>query len=153
METQETPLKGLLLIAPKYHRDPRGFFVETWQEKRYREAGVTASFVQDNLSYSSRGVLRGLHFQQPKSQGKLITVLQGEIVDVAVDIRKNSPTFGKWYGTKLSSENEIQFWVPTGFAHGFCVTSEKAMVSYKCTEFYYPEQETSLLWNDPDIGI
>jgi dTDP-4-dehydrorhamnose 3,5-epimerase len=153
MEIRETPLKGLLVIEPKYHRDPRGFFVELWHETRYGKAGVSTKFVQDNVSFSSRGVLRGLHFQKPNAQGKLLTCLQGEIFDVAVDIRVGSPTFGKWYGVSLTSENGWQFWVPEGFAHGFCVVSEKAMVSYKCTELYHPESEASVLWNDPEIGI
>ena len=153
MKIRNTKLEGPLILEPTYHRDPRGFFVETYHQQRYGEVGLPSHFVQDNVSSSSRGVLRGLHFQKPYPQGKLITVLQGEIFDVAVDIRIDSPTFGKWAGVNLSSDNGWQFWVPAGFAHGFCVVSEKTLVTYKCTELYHPECETSILWNDPRIGI
>lgn len=153
MKTTPAQLSGALLLEPKVFKDPRGFFFETWQEGRYQEAGLPTHYVQDNTSYSSRGVLRGLHFQYPRAQGKLVTVLLGEIFDVIVDIRVGSPTFGKWEGFKLSSENNLQLWVPKGFAHGFCVTSEKALVIYKVTEVYHPEEECSVLWNDPDLKI
>jgi len=146
-------LPGLLIIEPKVFGDSRGFFMETWNRQRYREAGLNADFVQDNLSLSRRGALRGLHFQNPSPQGKLVSVLQGEVFDVAVDIRRSSPTFGKWEGTVLSSENKRQFFVPAGFAHGFLVLSEEAMFHYKCTEFYSPKDEMTVRWNDPEIGI
>ncbi len=153
MEVKSTPLSGVLVVQPRYHRDARGFFVELWHQKRYAGHGIPENFVQDNVSASTRGVLRGMHFQNPAPQGKLVSVLMGEIFDVAVDIRQGSPTFGKWFGVSLSSDNGLQLWVPEGFAHGFLVTSEKAMVSYKCTELYRPEFESSLLWNDPRVGI
>lgn len=149
----DTELPGVLIIEPRVFGDDRGFFLETWNKDRYVEAGITAQFVQDNLSYSSHGVLRGLHFQNPNAQGKLVYVLQGEIFDVALDIRVGSPTFGYWVGTTLSSENKRQLYIPTGFAHGFCVTSETALFAYKCTEFYNQATEGGILWNDPDIAI
>lgn len=153
MIIETTHLPGVLLIKPKVFGDARGFFIETWSQKRYAEAGLDENFVQDNLSFSRRGILRGLHFQNPQPQGKLVQVLQGEVFDVAVDIRVGSPTFGQWYGTLLSEENHHQLYVPPNFAHGFCVTSDTALFSYKCTDFYNPSGEQSLLWNDPDIGI
>ncbi|MDO9041279.1 MAG: dTDP-4-dehydrorhamnose 3,5-epimerase [Desulfocapsaceae bacterium] len=153
MKVTQTPLAGLLIIEPKVFGDERGFFLETWSRKRYQEVGINVDFVQDNLSFSRRGVLRGLHFQNPQPQGKLVYVLQGEVFDVAVDIRKGSPTFGRWHGIVLSSENKRQFWVPPGFAHGFCVTSESALFTYKCTELYAPAHERSILWNDPNLAI
>jgi dTDP-4-dehydrorhamnose 3,5-epimerase len=153
MKVIETPLAGLLIIEPKIFGDERGFFLETWSRKRYQEIGIDVDFVQDNLSFSRHGVLRGLHFQNPQAQGKLVYVLQGEVFDVAVDIRKGSPTFGRWHGLVLSSENKRQFWVPPGFAHGFCVTSESALFTYKCTELYAPAHERSILWNDPTLAI
>lgn len=153
MQVTETSLPGVLLVKPKVFKDPRGFFLETWHAERYEKFGIPHQFVQDNVSYSERGVLRGLHFQNPYPQGKLLSVLMGEVYDVAVDIRVGSPHFGKWFGTSLSSENNHQLWIPAGFAHGFCVTSPTAMVSYKCTEFYHPESEVSILWNDPEINI
>jgi len=127
--------------------------METYQTRRYAEAGVPGPFVQDNLSFSQRGVLRGLHFQNPNSQGKLVSVLQGEVFDVAVDIRQGSTTFGKWAGHTLSAKNKHQLWIPEGFAHGYCVTSETALFTYKCTDFYVQTSEISLRWDDPDIGI
>ena len=133
--------------------DDRGFFMETWNGRRYEEAGLPARFVQDNLSFSARGVLRGLHFQNPNAQGKLVSVLRGEVFDVAVDVRVGSPTYGRWVGAYLSADNKRQLYVPEGFAHGFVVTSEDALFSYKCTDYYDPETERSVLWNDPDIGI
>lgn len=146
-------IPGLVVIEPKVFGDTRGFFMETWNQQRYRDAGLDWNFVQDNLSFSRRGILRGLHFQNPKGQGKLVYALQGEVFDVAVDIRKNSPTFGRWHGLILSAENKKQFFVPSGFAHGFAVLSETALFAYKCTEIYTPQNEMSLLWNDPDVGV
>lgn len=153
MKIIETPIRDLLLIEPKVFGDKRGFFLETFQENRYREAGVRLPFVQDNISRSGRGVLRGLHFQIQNPQGKLVFAIRGEVFDVAVDIRKNSPTYGRWFGAVLSDENHRQLYVPPGFAHGFCVLSEYADFFYKCTDFYHPEDEGGLLWNDPAIGI
>jgi len=153
MKVIETPLAGLLVIEPKVFGDERGFFLETWSRQRYQETGINVDFVQDNLSFSRRGVLRGLHFQNPQPQGKLVYVLQGEVFDVAVDIRKGSPTFGRWHGVVLSGENKRQFWVPAGFAHGFCVTSETALFAYKCTELYAPQHERSIRWDDPSLAI
>ena len=153
MNIETTPLAGLLLITPDVFGDERGFFQETWNLRRYTEAGLDRDFLQDNLSLSRKGILRGLHFQNPGPQGKLVYVLQGEVFDVAVDVRADSPTFGQWYGVTLSAENHQQLFVPEGFAHGFCVTSETALFAYKCTDFYNPKAEFSLLWNDPDIGI
>jgi dTDP-4-dehydrorhamnose 3,5-epimerase len=152
MNILETPLPGVLVIEPKIFGDARGFFVETWQAERYAEAGVPG-FVQDNLSLSAKGVLRGLHYQEPEAQGKLVQVLQGEVFDVAVDIRRGSATFGKWHGVTLSAGNKRQFWVPAGFAHGFVVTSETALFAYKCTALYRPEYDHSVRWDDPAIGI
>jgi dTDP-4-dehydrorhamnose 3,5-epimerase len=146
-------LEGLLLIEPKVFGDARGFFLETWNERRYRECGVGAAFVQDNLSLSRQGILRGLHFQNPTPQGKLVSVWQGEVFDVAVDLRRSSPTFGRWHGVSLSAENRRQFYVPPGFAHGFQVVSEAALFHYKCTDFYSPKAELTLRWDDPDLGI
>lgn len=153
MNVIETSLPGVLIIEPKVFGDARGFFMETWNGTRYEEAGIPNHFVQDNLSYSALGVLRGLHFQNPNPQGKLVSVLEGEVFDVAVDIRVGSSTFGEWTGVILSAENKRQFWVPPDFAHGFVVTSDAALFSYKCTEYYAPASEGSVLWNDPEIGI
>ncbi len=146
-------LAGLLILEPKVFADARGFFLESWHAARYREAGIEAEFVQDNLSFSRRGTLRGLHFQNPGPQGKLLQVLQGEVFDEAVDVRRSSPTFGRWHGLTLSSENKRQFYVPPGFAHGFAVMSETALFHYKCTNFYSPANEFTLKWDDPQIGI
>lgn len=146
-------LDGLLLFEPKVFGDARGFFMETWNQRRYREAGLKADFVQDNISVSHRGALRGLHCQNPSPQGKLVSVLQGAVFDVAVDLRQSSPTFGKWHGVELSIENKCQFFIPAGFAHGFVVLSETAMFHYKCTDFYSPKDELTIRWDDPDIGI
>jgi dTDP-4-dehydrorhamnose 3,5-epimerase len=148
-----TELPGVTLFEPRVFGDARGYFLETWNRERYGKAGVPADFVQDNASLSSRGVLRGLHFQNPRTQAKLVTVLQGEVYDVAVDIRRGSPHFGRWVGVVLSGENKRQLYIPAGFAHGFCVTSETALFTYKCTEFYAPECERGIAWNDPDLGI
>ena len=146
-------IEGLLLIEPKVFGDARGFFLESWNELRYREAGLAATFVQDNQSFSRRGALRGLHFQNPAPQAKLVSVLQGEVFDVAVDIRRRSPTFGRWHGVNLSAENKRQFFIPPGFAHGFAVLSDAALFFYKCTDFYAPQHEVTVAWDDPDIGI
>ena len=146
-------LEGLLIVEPDVYGDRRGFFVESWNERRYREAGIAAAFVQDNFSFSQRGTLRGLHFQNPLAQGKLVSVWQGEVFDVAVDLRRGSRTFGRWHGVPLNSENKRQFWVPPGFAHGFAVTSETALFHYKCTEVYSPRNELGFRWDDPDVGI
>ena len=153
MKVTEFAIEGLKLIEPKRFGDDRGFFQEVWNQKNYEAAGIIEKFVQDNLSYSQKGVLRGLHFQNPNSQGKLVYVLEGEVFDVAVDLRQSSPTFGQWHGVYLSRENGHQFWVPPGFAHGFAVCSERALFSYKCTELYAPAGEYSLLWNDSEVGI
>ena len=153
MRVIPTSLPGVLVIEPQIFGDSRGFFLETWNLARYREAGLPEAFVQDNVSRSSRGVLRGLHFQEPKAQGKLVTVLDGEVFDVAVDIRVGSPTFGKTAGETLSGESKRQIYIPPGFAHGFCVLSATAIFTYKCTESYAPEAEGGIIWNDPDLGI
>lgn len=153
MNIIETELPGVLLIEADFFGDARGGFMETFNQNRYREMGLDAQFVQDNLSFSSQGVLRGLHFQNPNAQGKLVQVLQGEVFDVAVDIRVGSPYFGKWVGRMLSDQNHCQLYVPEGFAHGFCVLSDTATFAYKCTNFYNPESEMSLRWDDRDIGI
>ena len=139
MNVTRCDLEGLLLIEPKVFGDARGFFVELWNERLYRAAGIAAAFVQDNLSFSRRGTLRGLHFQNPAAQGKLVYVLQGEVFDVAVDIRRSSPTFGRWHGVSLSGENKRQFFISPGFAHGFAVVSETALFAYKCTDSYAPQ--------------
>jgi dTDP-4-dehydrorhamnose 3,5-epimerase len=148
-----TELPGVLVVEPKVFGDARGFFLENWNGARYEEHGIAGHFVQDNLSFSRRGVLRGLHFQNPDQQGKLVYVLEGEVYDVAVDIRAGSPTFGEWVAVTLSSENKRQFYVPEGFAHGFLVTSDAALFAYKCTARYNAEAEASVLWNDPEIGV
>ncbi len=153
MNVIETDLPGVLILEPQVFGDERGFFMESWNGRRYEGLGIPNNFVQDNLSFSARGVLRGLHFQNPRAQGKLVSVLRGEVFDVAVDIRTGSPTFGRWTGVRLSAENRRQFWVPPDFAHGFVVTGEDALFSYKCTDYYAPEHDGSILWNDPEIGI
>jgi dTDP-4-dehydrorhamnose 3,5-epimerase len=153
MEFLHTALSGAKILKPRVFGDARGFFMETWNQARYAECGITEQFVQDNLSCSRRGVLRGLHLQFPNPQGKLVSVLQGEVFDVAVDLRRGSPTFGQWESVVLSSENKWQFYIPPGFAHGFCVTSETALFAYKCTDFYRPDAEHCVLWNDPDLAI
>ena len=153
MNVIETDLPGVLIVEPQVFGDERGFFMESWNGRRYEDAGLPGRFVQDNLSYSAHGVLRGLHFQNPQPQGKLVSVLRGEVFDVAVDIRVGSPTFGEWTGTTLSAGNKRQFYVPPDFAHGFVVTSEVALFFYKCTDYYAPSSEGIVLWNDPEIGI
>ena len=153
MNVLPCPIPGLLVFEPKVLGDARGFFMETWNAHRYREAGLDANMVQDNLSFSRRGILRGLHFQNPHPQGKLLQVLAGEVFDVAVDIRRQSPTFRHWHAVVLSAENKRQFYVPPGFAHGFLVVSETALFNYKCTDLYSPKDEMGFRWDDPDIGI
>lgn len=153
MEVIKTTIDGVLLVKPKIFGDARGYFVETWQKQRYEECGIDLSFVQDNHSKSSKGILRGLHFQKNHPQGKLVMVSYGEVFDVAVDIRENSPTFGKWYGAILNQENQNQLWIPPGMAHGFVVLSDVAHFHYKCTDYYHPNDEGSIRWNDPDLGI
>ena len=153
MRITETPLAGLRVIEPKVFGDARGFLLETYSRERYRAAGIEAELVQDNLSFSRRGVLRGLHFQNPSPQGKLVYVLQGEVFDVAVDIRRASPTFGRWFGLSLSGESKTQLWIPPGFAHGFCVTSETALFAYKCSGFYTPAHERAIRFDDPQIAV
>lgn len=153
MKVAAARIPGLLVVEPDVHGDERGFFMESYSRDRYVEAGLPGEFVQDNLSLSARGILRGLHLQHPKAQGKLCFVLAGEVFDVAVDVRVGSPTFGSWEGLTLSAENKRQFYVPPGFAHGFCVLSEQALFSYKCTEFYSAPSELGIAWDDPDIGI
>jgi len=153
MQVIKCELEGLVLVVPDAYTDARGYFMETWHKQRYAEHGINWPFVQDNLSFSRQGVLRGLHFQNPTPQGKLISILQGEVFDVAVDIRRSSPTFKRWQGFILSSENKHQLFIPPGFAHGFLVLSETALCSYKCTEFYSKSDELTIRWNDPDIGI
>ena len=153
MIVTETDLPGVLVIEPKVYGDERGFFMETFQVERHAEIGIPDPFVQDNLSFSGYGILRGLHFQNPHAQGKLVYVLRGTVYDVIVDIRTNSPTYGRWFGFELSADNKRQIWVPPGLAHGFCVTSEMALFAYKCTDYYKPDCEMTIRWDDPDIGI
>ncbi len=153
MIIEQTRLPGVLVCKPRVYQDSRGFFMELWNERVYAEYGLDLRFVQGNLSYSRRGVLRGLHYQNPDPQGKLVSVLEGEVFDVAVDIRAGSPTFGEWFGLTLSAENRHQVYIPPGFAHGFVVTGETALFCYGCTNFYSPEGDGSIRWDDPDLGI
>lgn len=153
MKVTELGMPGLKLIEPKRFGDQRGWFSEVWQDKRYREAGIAETFVQDNLAMSTRGVLRGMHAQQPHAQGKLVQVFQGRVFDVAVDLRVGSPTFAQWHGVVLDDENALQFYVPPGFAHGYYVMSERALFGYKTTDAYSPDSEFSVRWDDPGIGI
>ncbi len=148
-----TSLPEVVLIEPDVFKDARGFFLETWHQRKYAEAGIRGPFVQDNHSHSGRGTLRGLHAQLRRPQGKLVRAVEGEMFDVAVDIRRGSPHFGRWVGVCLSGENFRQLWIPPGFAHGFCVLSERVHVEYKCTDFYDREDEVTVAWNDPEIGI
>jgi dTDP-4-dehydrorhamnose 3,5-epimerase len=152
MKITEGPLSGLLIIEPKVFKDERGFFYETFQLERYKKAGMP-EFVQDNTSHSKRNALRGLHYQLPHSQGKLVTVTRGEVWDVVVDIRLSSPTFGKWFSITLTDKNHVQMYIPPGFAHGFCVLSEDTDFSYKCTNYYAPGCEYGIAWNDPKLNI
>jgi dTDP-4-dehydrorhamnose 3,5-epimerase len=153
ISVEDTSLPGVVMITPVVHADTRGFFMETWQARRFAEKGIDAEFVQDNFSSSARLTLRGMHYQIRQPQGKLIRVVHGEIYDVAVDLRRSSPYFGKWTGVYLSAEDHKQLWVPPGFGHGFLVTSERADVEYKCTDYYAPAHERAVRWDDPDIGI
>jgi dTDP-4-dehydrorhamnose 3,5-epimerase len=153
MKITKTAIPEVLVFEPTVHGDSRGYFMETFRLNDFNDAGDSLNFVQDNQSKSSQGTLRGLHYQLNFPQGKLVRVLSGEVFDVAVDIRKSSPTFGQWVGELLSADNHKQLWVPPGFAHGFYVTSESAELSYKCTEYYHPEDDNSLLWNDSSIAI
>lgn len=146
-------IEGLFIIEPQVFGDKRGYFMETYNENDFREAGLDMKFVQDNQSSSTKGVLRGLHYQKKFPQGKLVRAIRGTVFDVAVDLRKGSSTFGKWFGVELSEENKKQFYIPEGFAHGFLVLSDEAEFCYKCTEFYHPEDEGGIIWNDPDIGV
>ena len=153
MKVTETALPGVLILEPKVFPDARGFFVETYNKELYVASGIEVDFVQDNLSFSSRGVLRGLHYQKPHSQGKLVYVLQGEVWDVAVDVRHGSPMFGQWTAVTLSSDNKKQLYIPPGFAHGFCVLSESALFGYKCSDYYHKESEVGFRWDDPQVNI
>ena len=146
-------IEGLKIITPTVFGDARGYFVETYNYNDYKEAGIDQIFVQDNQSMSVKGVLRGLHYQKEFPQGKLVRVLRGKVFDVAVDLRSNSGTYGKWFGVELSAENKKQFYIPEGFAHGFLVLSDEAEFAYKCTDFYHPGDEGGLAWNDPEIGV
>ena len=152
-EKQETGIEGVYVIKPTVFEDSRGFFMETYSKKEFEEIGITYDFVQDNQSKSTKGVLRGLHFQKQFPQTKLVRVIKGSVYDVAVDLRKDSPTYGKYYGVILTEENKLQFLIPRGFAHGFLVLSEEAEFVYKCDDFYHPNDEGGILWNDPTIQI
>jgi len=154
MEIIKTPIKDLVVIKPRVFSDARGFFFETYNEERYREAGITQQFVQDNMSKSSYGVVRGLHFQKPPySQAKLVQVIEGAVLDVAVDLRSDSATYGQWHAVELTAENHLQFLIPRGFAHGFAVLSETAIFTYKCDNLYHPESEGGIIYNDPTLNI
>ena len=153
MKVTATALPGVLLVEPRVFGDPRGFFIETWSASRYPDHGIAGPFVQDNLSRSVRGTLRGLHLQHPNAQGKLVSCPVGCVYDVALDVRHGSPTFGRWVAEELSEDNHRQLWIPPGFAHGFQVTSEHAIFSYKCTELYRPEAELGVRFDDPDVGV
>ena len=153
MRVLPTDLPDVLIVEPDVHRDPRGFFLETFHERKYAEAGISARFVQHNHSLSSRHTLRGLHAQLRHPQGKLVRAIEGEMFDVAVDIRRGSPSFGRWVGVTLTGDNFRQLWIPPGFVHGFCVLSERLHVDYKCTDFYDGSDELAVAWNDPEIGI
>ena len=153
MDIIETKLPGVLVFEPRVYTDSRGYFLETFHVQRYREAGLQVDFVQDNISRSGKDTLRGLHYQHPGAQGKLVQVLEGSVFDVAVDIRSDSPTFGRWYGITLTEEKHNQMYIPAGFAHGFFVLSETALFNYKCTNYYSPDTESGIAWNDTDIAI
>ncbi|MBI3865419.1 MAG: dTDP-4-dehydrorhamnose 3,5-epimerase [Planctomycetia bacterium] len=153
MQFVSTELQGIVVIEPKVFEDERGFFLETFHRPRFAAAGIDVEFVQDNHSRSRQGVLRGLHYQLTRPQGKLVRVVRGSVLDVAVDLRRSSPTFGRWFGCELSESNRRQVYIPPGFAHAFCVTSDVADVIYKCTEVYVPQDERTLLWSDPALGI
>ncbi len=153
MKFVPTDLPDVIRIEPTVHGDERGFFMETWHTRRFHEAGIDGEFVQDNVSHSSKGTLRGLHYQIEHSQGKLVRVVQGEVFDLAVDLRKSSPHYGQWVSEVLSAENKHQLWLPPGYGHGFLVLSDTAEFEYKCTEYYAPEFERAIRWDDPDLGI
>jgi dTDP-4-dehydrorhamnose 3,5-epimerase len=153
MKIIETELEGVVIIEPDVFGDPRGYFMETYNQHRYQDLGIKSVFKQDNMSFSRKGTLRGLHYQYPKTQAKLVQTIKGGVFDVIVDIRRGSSTFGKWIGKYLSDENQQQIFIPEGFAHGFCVASEYAIIIYKCSEFYAPDCERGLLWSDPDLNI
>ena len=153
MKATQTSLPGVLVVEPQVFKDPRGFFYESYNEAKYAKIGIHASFVQNNVSRSAKGVLRGLHYQWPNPQGKLVSVLDGEVYDVAVDIRRGSPTFGQWASVMLTAENNRHLWIPAGFAHGFCVLSEHATFTYQCTTLYDPAADSAICWNDADIGV
>lgn len=153
MQFEPTEIPDVLLIRPRVFGDTRGYFLESWEERKFAAGGINARFVQDNHSRSARHTLRGLHYQMPYTQGKLVRVVTGTVFDVAVDIRRSSPTFGKWVGRTLSAENHHMLWVPPGFAHGFVVMSESADFLYRCTDFYSPKDERAIAWNDPDLNI
>jgi dTDP-4-dehydrorhamnose 3,5-epimerase len=153
MEIIKTSIPEVIVFIPRVFTDSRGYFLETYQQKKYAEAGISKPFVQDNQSYSTKNVLRGLHFQLRHPQAKLVRVTQGSVFDVAIDLRKNSPTFGKWHGEILSAENKKQMYIPENFAHGFCILSDSAEFVYKCTDFYVPGDESGLIWNDAQLGI
>ena len=153
MKTHKTELDGVLIIELNIFDDQRGYFFEIYSQNRYQEIGIKSNFVQDNLSFSKKGTLRGLHYQHPHDQAKLVQVIQGEVFDVVVDLRRRSPTFGKWIGQYLSGENKKQIFIPEGFAHGFCVLSDTALFHYKCSDFYAPACEGGMLWSDPDVAI
>ena len=154
MEIIETSIEGLLIIKPDVFKDERGYFFESYNKERFAKEGLLMDFVQDNESKSSKGVLRGLHFQKPPyAQGKLVRVVKGSVMDVAVDLRKDSPTYGKWESVVLTEENKLKFWIPEGFAHGFLTLEDNTIFNYKCTNVYNKESEGSILWNDPDINI
>lgn len=153
MNVHQLEIPDVLLIAPRVFGDHRGFFMETWQAREFEGIGIAAPFVQDNHSRSAKGILRGLHYQVKQPQGKLVRVVSGEVFDVAVDLRRSSPTFGRWVGEVISEQNKRMLWVPPGFAHGFYVLSESADFLYKCTDYYAPEHERSIIWNDPQLAI
>ncbi|MBO83117.1 MAG: dTDP-4-dehydrorhamnose 3,5-epimerase [Actinobacteria bacterium] len=154
MKVTESGIKGVFIIEPDVYEDDRGFFMETFHNERYRKLlGINLDFVQDNISRSSKNVLRGMHFQKNYPQGKIVKASRGEILDVVVDLRKGSPTYGTWESFRLSEKNKLQVWIPPGFAHGFLVMSDSADFEYKCTEYYHPEDELCLMWNDPEVAI
>ncbi len=153
MKFEPTTLPGIIKIVPTVHEDSRGFFMETWQASIFADSGIDAVFVQENFSHSRKGTLRGLHYQIEQAQGRLVRVVQGAVFDVSVDLRKSSPHFGQWFGEILSAENKHRLWVPPGFAHGFLVLSDTAGFEYNCTDYYAPEYDRSIRWDDPDIGI
>ena len=154
MKVTESGIKGVFIIEPDVYEDDRGFFMETFHNERYRKLlGINLNFVQDNISRSSKNVLRGMHFQKNYPQGKIVSASRGEILDVVVDLRKDSPTYGTWESFRLSEKNKLQVWIPPGFAHGFLVMSDSADIDYKCTEYYHPEDELCLMWNDPEVAI